>query len=144
MKKALLCALAIAMICCGTALFAQDTMSQGGQGPGGGHHGMMMSPDQQLQRMTKQLNLTDAQQQKIKPILEQQHQQMESLNQDSSMSQQDHMSKMRDIHQSTHAQIKAVLTPDQQAKWEQMQNRHMEGGHGGMGQGQPQQAPPQQ
>src|SRR5271170_5563786 len=75
MKKVLICALlAIAMACLGTALYAQDAMGQGqgmGQGGPGGGHRMPMSPDQRLQRLTQQLNLSADQQQKIKPMLEQ-------------------------------------------------------------------------
>jgi len=151
MKKVLICALlAIAMACCGTALYAQDTMGQGqgmGQGGPGGMHHMPMSPDQRLQRMTQQLNLTADQQQKIKPILEQEQQQMQTLHGDTSMSQPDRMSKMQQIRQGTNDEIKSVLNPDQQQKFADMQERH---GPGGMGHGQggmqapPQQAPPQQ
>ncbi|MFZ0794935.1 MAG: hypothetical protein WAM65_14275 [Candidatus Korobacteraceae bacterium] len=151
MKKVLICALlATAMACLGTALYAQDTMSQGqGMGQGGGMHHMAMSPDQRLQRMTQQLNLTADQQAKIKPILEQEQQQMQTLHGDTSMSQQDKWSKMQQIRQGTNDQIKAVLTPDQQQKFVQMTERHGPGmGHGGMGPGgmqaPPQQAPPQQ
>jgi protein CpxP len=148
MKKPLICALlAIAVACGGTALYAQDNMSQGqgqmGQAPGanGGHH--MMSPDQRLEHLTKMLNLTSDQQQKIKPMLEQEQQQMQSLHQDTSMTQADRMSKMREIRQGTNDQIKSVLTGDQQTKFTQMQDRQMEHmGHGGMGQ--PQSTPPQQ
>ena len=153
MKKVLVCALlAIAMACLGTALYAQDTMSPGqgmGQGgPGGMHHGPM-SPDQRLQRMTQQLNLTADQQTKIKPILEQEQQQMQTLHGDTSMSQPDRMSKMQELRQGTNNQIKSVLTADQQQKFVQMQDRHGPGmGHGGMGQdgmqAPPQQAPPPQ
>jgi Spy/CpxP family protein refolding chaperone len=155
MKKVLICALlAIALACCGTALYAQDNMGQGqmgqGQGqmgPGGGHRGMM-SPDQRLQHLTKMLNLTPDQQQKIKPMLEQEQTQMQSLHQDTSMTQADRMTKMQQIREGTNDQIKSVLTADQQTKFTQMQDRQMEhmGQHGGMGQGQsqPQQAPPQQ
>lgn len=147
MKKVLICALlAIAMACLGTALYAQDTMSQGqGMGQGGGMHHMQMSPDQRLQHMTQQLNLTADQQTKIKPILEQEQQQMQPLHGDTSMSQQDKWSKMQQIRQGTNDQIKAVLTPDQQTKFAQMQERHGPGGmgHGGMGAG-GMQAPPQQ
>ncbi len=108
-----------------------------------------MSPDQRLQRMTQQLNLTADQQAKIKPILEQEQQQMQTLHGDTSMSQQDKWSKMQQIRQGTNDQIKAVLTPDQQQKFVQMTERHGPGmGHGGMGPGgmqaPPQQAPPQQ
>ena len=144
MKKTMICALlALAVACCGTALFAQDSMSQAGGPPQGQR--MQMSPDQRLQHMTKMLNLTDDQQQKIKPILENQASQMQALHQDTTMSRQDKMAKMMQIRQSSNDQIKAILTPDQQAKFAQMQDRQMEHmGHGGMGQGQPQQAPPPQ
>ena len=137
MKKSLVCALlAMTMTLGGAALYAQDTMGQGG--PGGGHH--MMSADQQLEHMTQMLNLTADQQQKIKPILENQQTQMQALHQDTSMSQADRRSKMMQIHQNTQQQIGAVLTPEQQQKWQQMQEQHREHmGHGGMGQ-----APPQQ
>jgi hypothetical protein len=156
MKRALLCALlAIAVACCGTALYAQqDNMGQGqmGQGqtdqgqmaPNGNHH-PMMSPDQRLAHLTKMLNLTSDQQQKIKPMLEQEQQQMMSMHEDTSMSQADRMTKMHQLRQSTNDQIKSVLTPDQQTKFTQMQDRQMErmGQHGmgqgsGMGQGQSQ------
>jgi len=134
MKKMMICALlTVAVACCGTALYAQDNMSQsGGQMAQGGHH--MATPEQRLQHMTRMLNLTDDQQAKIKPMLEQQQQQMEALHQDSSMSQADRHSKMMEIRQSTDEQIKGVLTPEQQTKWQQMQERNMQR-HGGMGQG---------
>ena len=159
MKKVIICALlAITVACCGTALYAQDNMSQGqmsqGQGqmgPGGGHRGMM-SPDQRLAHLTKTLSLTSDQQAKIKPMLEQEQQQMQSLHEDTSMAQPDRMAKMKTIREGTNDQIKSVLTADQQTKFTQMQDRQMEhmGQHGGMsqgggmGQGQPQSAPPQQ
>ncbi len=125
MKKSLVCALlAVAMACCGTALYAQqDNMGQGG--PAAGHR-MPMSPDQQLQRMTQTLNLTEDQQQKIKPILENQSTQMQGLHQDTTMSREDKMAKMQQIRQGTNEQINGILNPDQQKKWEQMQSRRME------------------
>ena len=149
MKRALLCALlAVAVACCGTALYAQqDNMGQGqmGQGqsdqgqmgPNAGHRGMMMSPDQRLAHLTKMLNLTPDQQQKIKPMLEQEQQQMMTMHQDTTMSQADRMTKMHQLRQTTNDQIKSVLSSDQQAKFTQMQDRQMErmGQHSGMGQG---------
>ncbi len=121
MKKSLLCALlAAAMACCGTALYAQDNMSQGG--PPQGHH-MQMSPEQRLQHMTKMLNLTPEQQEKIKPMLENQSTQMQSLHQDTTMSREDRMAKAQQLRQTTDEQIKGVLTPDQQQKWSEMQTK---------------------
>ncbi|HZP24360.1 MAG TPA: hypothetical protein VFB04_12985 [Terriglobales bacterium] len=143
MKKSMFCALlAVAMACGATALYAQqDNMSQGAPGT---EHRMAMSPDQRLEHMSKTLNLTADQQQKIKPLLENEQTQMQSLHQDSSMSRDDRRSKAQQIRQSTDQQISGILTPEQQQKWQQMQERQRERmGRGGAGQGAPQQAPPQ-
>lgn len=78
-------------------------------------------PEQQLARMTKQLNLTDAQQAKIKPILEKQQKEMRSLWQDSSMSRQDRFAKFREIHEKTFAKIRPILTSGQQKELQKMQ-----------------------
>lgn len=104
---------------------------------GGGQMGhgprQPMSADQRLQMMTKQLNLSSEQQQQIKPILENESQQMQTLRQDNSLAQPDKMSKMQAIHESTASQIKPILNSEQQAKYEQMMSRHEH--HGGMGPG---------
>jgi len=146
MRKALIGAIAVALVCCGTALYAQqDGMGQGG-GMAAAHR--LQSPELQLQHMTRQLDLTPEQQQKIKPILEQQSQQMQSVRQDITLSQDARWSKMQEIRQGTSEQIKPILTPEQQKKYEAMESRRMSppGGmqHGGMGQAAPQQAPAQQ
>jgi hypothetical protein len=70
MKKNLLFAAVIfTMLTGGTAVYAQMGQEQGGGQWSGHGQGQPMTADQRLQRMTKQLNLTDAQQQQIKPIL---------------------------------------------------------------------------
>lgn len=123
MKKALICALlAVAVTCCGTALYAQMQDGMGQQGAG--QHRMAMSPEQRLQHMTKALNLTDDQQQKIKPILEGESQQMQAVRQDSSLSEKDQMSKMGQIRQDSMTQINSILTPEQQQKYQAMGKHH--------------------
>ena len=127
----------------GTAVYAQMGPNQGG-GPMGHGPRQPMTADQRLQRMTQQLNLSDAQQQQIKPILENESKQMQSLHEDSSLSQQDRMSKMMQIRQGTSDQIKPILNADQQQKYEQMMSRQGHG-RGGPGSNQPQgEAPPPQ
>ena len=127
MKKLIaLTALAMALTVVGGSAWAQM-----GPGGGSGGHGPM-SPDQRLQMMTRQLNLTADQQQKIKPLLESEGQQMQTLHQDTSLSQEDRMSKMKQIRQSTNEQIKSSLNPDQQQKFDEMMSRH---GHGHDGPG---------
>jgi periplasmic protein CpxP/Spy len=101
MKKLILpAALAMALATAGVSAWAQMAPMGGGQGGGQMSRGPM-SADQKLQMMTKQLNLTSDQQEKIKPILENESQQMQALHQDSSMAQEDRMGKMKTIRQST-------------------------------------------
>src|SRR5271155_4616834 len=90
------------------------------QANGGWHHGPP-DPAQLTQELTKKLNLTSDQQTKVQDLLKSEHSQMESLHQDTSSSPQDRRSKMMDIHQSTSAQIRALLDSNQQKKWDEMQ-----------------------
>ncbi|MCL5006497.1 MAG: hypothetical protein M1404_08165 [Acidobacteria bacterium] len=93
-------------------------------------------PDQQLARMTKQLHLTNAQQAKIKPILEEQQKEMRGIWQDSSMSRQDRFAKFRAIRKETFAKIHPILTDKQQKQLQKMQQRWQERrSRGGWGQG---------
>ena len=80
----------------------------------------MPTVDDQLKHLTKKLNLSDDQQVKLKPILEDQRKQMEAIRDDSSLSRQDRFSKMQDLRQSSDTQIKSVLNDDQQKTFEKM------------------------
>jgi len=122
-----------------TAVFAQS--GTGGQGPGGWGQGQherrgMPSPDQQLERMSQQLNLTAEQKDKIKPILEEHAKQMQSLRNDSSMSREDRRAKFQEMRQNMANEIRPILNSDQQKKWEEMMNRQPQ--RGGRSQGEPQ------
>lgn len=114
----------------------------------GGRRGPM-SPEAELKRLTAELNLTQDQQDKIKPILEDQQKQMQDLRNDSSLEGQERFSKMREIRKSHMDQVRAILTSDQQTKFDDMQKRMMErgrrgpGGPGGEGGGNPPPPPPQ-
>jgi len=143
MRKLVLPAtLALVLAIAGSCSWAQ--MGPTGGGPGGGQMSRgPMSPDQRLQMMTKQLDLTTDQQAKIKPILESESQQMQALHQDSSLSREDRMSKMQQIRQGTNDQIKPILTSDQQQKFQEMVSHQGRGGpHGAPPPNQS--APPQQ
>ena len=82
--------------------------------------------EQHLQMLSEKLNLTDDQKAKLKPILQDQMQQMKAVREDSSLSEDQKRAKMKSIHESLHDQINAVLTPEQQAKFKQMQHDEME------------------
>lgn len=93
-----------------------------GQGPMG-RGGMRMDPDQQLQHMTRQLDLSADQQSQIKPLLVDRQQKMQALFQDQSLSREDRRAKMQSIRQDTQSKIEAVLNDQQKQKFEAMQER---------------------
>jgi len=92
---------------------------------GGRHHGMP-TVEERVQHLTKKLNLTDDQQTKVKSILENQQSEANSLRQDTSLSQQDRRAKFMQIHQTTQQSIRDVLTDEQKAKFDQMQEQRQE------------------
>jgi protein CpxP len=97
-------------------------------------------PAQRTAELTKKLKLTSDQQTKVQDALQSEHSQMESLHQDSSLSQQDRHTKMMEIHKSTDGQIRGLLDADQQKKWDEMKakrEQRMQNREGGS-------APPQQ
>ena len=85
-----------------------------------------MSPDQQLDRLTQRLNLTDDQKNQIRPILEERQQKMQSLHSDNSHSREDKMSKARSTFEDSNNKIRAVLNEDQKQKFDQMRQRRRE------------------
>jgi len=101
------------------------------QGP---HHGMP-SVDERVQHMTKTLNLSGDQQTKVKSILQDEHNQMVSLKQDKSASQEDQHAKFQQIRQASNEKIRGALNDEQKAKFDQMQAEHKGhmGKHGGQG-----------
>ena len=86
----------------------------------------MASPDAHLQMLSEKLNLTADQKLKVKPILEDQAQQMKAIHDDTSLTQEQKSAKKKAIHETTHDQINAVLTPEQQEKFQEMKNEGME------------------
>jgi len=82
------------------------------------------NPAERVQKLSKKLNLSSEQQTKVQGILESQQQQMQSLRQDTSLSQQDKHAKFADLRQNTSSQIRAALNADQQKKFDEMEKKH--------------------
>lgn len=108
-----------------TGAFAQ------GQG-GGGRGGMMM------QRMLDGITLTDAQQTQIKAIQAKYEPQMQELRQKMRQARQSGggmdsaaMAQMHDTNTKERDEIRAVLTPDQQAKFDENAKNMMQRRRGG-------------
>lgn len=147
MKRQVLCSLVLTgLLATGGVMFAQEPGSapeqnapQAEGGMGGHHRGHgMMDPDKRLAHMTKRYNLTADQQSQIKPILEDEQQQMQSMHGDTSMSRQDKWAKMKSTHDATNQKIEAVLTDQQkqkfdadQKKMEERRSERMQNGPGG-------------
>jgi len=95
------------------------------QTPQQGHEAMGASAnrvDARLQMLTEKLNLTDEQRTKLKPILQDQSQQQKAVHDDTSLSPEQKTAKIKAIHASFRDQISAVLTPEQQAKLQEMKH----------------------
>ena len=117
-----------------------EHMGHGGHGARGGR----MDPDKQVKMLSEKLNLTPDQQTKVKSILSDQHSQMQSLMQDQSMSREDKRAKFEQMRSDSDSKIRAVLTGDQQQKFDAMQKereQHMASRHQ---HGDQSQAPPNQ
>jgi Spy/CpxP family protein refolding chaperone len=84
------------------------------------------SADAHLQMLSEKLNLTEDQKAKLKPILQDQEQQMKGLHDDASLTPEQKAAKKKAIRATTHDQINAVLTPEQQEKFKQMKQEGME------------------
>lgn len=80
-----------------------------GAGPG------MMSMD----KLTKALNLTPDQVSRIQAIHQSMRAQVQAILADKSLTPEARRDKLTELRKSTHEQVTAVLTPDQQAKFKQ-------------------------
>ena len=125
----------IAMVLAGFALAALPAVQAADEtqppppAPGGpnaaqpdrpGWHGRRMDPAQRLQHLSEVLNLTDDQKTRIAPMLKDQQAKMQALGSDDSLSREDRRAKMMGLMKETQGQIRALLTPEQQEKFDAM------------------------
>jgi Spy/CpxP family protein refolding chaperone len=73
-----------------------------------------------LKRMTKELDLTEPQQGKIRPFLEEQSDKISAVRDDERIPIPEKGPKFKEIRAATHAKIKTILTAEQSEKWENM------------------------
>jgi Spy/CpxP family protein refolding chaperone len=108
---------------CGSTLMAKDANE-----PNKPKHKMrdqqrpMKDPvEMRMESMTKNLDLTKAQQDTIKPIVQDQVKQMQALRTDQSIAPEQKRAKMQAIMQETNTKIDAQLTPEQKEKFKKQQ-----------------------
>ena len=121
---ALTLGLAVAGVSCAQAQDSQATAPANSAQPAQGRRAP--DPQQQLQHMTKQLQLSADQQAKIGPILQQRDQQIQAVRADSNLSQADRRAKLMSLAQDSSRQIDAVLTPAQRDQMKAMREKAME------------------
>ena len=132
--KRQLCSLVLTGLLATGVMLAQEPGSapeqgapQADAGGMGGHRGgNMMDPDKRLARMTKRYNLTSDQQSQIKPILQDEQQQMQSMRSDTTSSREDKRAKMQSMHEASNQKIEAALTDQQKQKFEADQQKMQE------------------
>ena len=125
MKLKLITLTALSALALGGSTFANDPSDANYDRRGG--RGFRHNP---LERITDDLNLTADQQTKVQPILDQARPQLEQIHREA-------MEKTRAVMQNTMAQIRPLLTPEQQQKLDQAKNngwghrggRHHHGGN---------------
>jgi periplasmic protein CpxP/Spy len=122
MKPMRLLTLVAACLFSMTALAQQTSPTQesGEHKHGGQMDGRMRSSDDLVKELTTKLNLTADQQAKVKSILEENHQKMQTTMKDESLSQADKHAKMKEMHDAVHAQVRDVLTDEQKPKFNAM------------------------
>ena len=103
-------------------------------------HQEMMTPEAMVEHLSTQLNLTEDQKAKVKPMAEDVSKKMNDVRQDNSLSEQERREKIRQIHENALGQVKTILTADQQKKLDEMMAGHAHQGemvhsHGGQDKG---------
>jgi periplasmic protein CpxP/Spy len=99
-----------------------DPNAQSPKGPGD----MRERVEKRMEHLTKELNLTKEQQEKIRPIIEKEMKDIRDVRQDTSLTQEQKMEKIKVIHQATQAELNKILTPEQQKKYAEMQEKARE------------------
>lgn len=128
-KTITLAALVIGSLWAASSLQAEDAPKgkppgeRGGPGGPGARNGGEM--------IAKMLELTDDQKPKVKVIMEDMQQQMQSLRTDTSVATPDKAAKAKEIREATNVKLKEVLTAEQFAKLEKMGPGSRKGPPGG-------------
>lgn len=82
-----------------------------------------MNPERRVQRMQQRLDLTPDQTAQLRSILVDGMQKMDALRMNGSMAAQDLRAQMQSTRKEMEAKIRGLLTPEQQAKFDQMQQQ---------------------
>jgi periplasmic protein CpxP/Spy len=102
----------------------QSTPSQAAPSQAGAASEAAPGPAQsKAQTEDNPLNLTDEQKAKLRPILVEENQQLDTVRNDTSMTQEQKVSNANEIRQTASPKIRAILTPEQLQKLADLQQK---------------------
>lgn len=120
-KLSLIAALALGgLLACSTLANAQDTSANKDATKGGKKGGPTV--EQQMERLTTDLTLTDEQKPKVKAVLEDSWKKRQAISSDTSLDRQQMREKMQPIRDEQNKKMKEILTPDQMEKYTKIQD----------------------
>ncbi len=120
-KLSLIAAMALGgLVAFSTLATAQDASTNGNNG--GKHRSATV--EQQLDRLSTKLNLTDDQKPKVKAVLEDQQAKMKDIHSDTSLDKSARREKMQTLHKDVMAKMKGILTEDQFTTYQAMSQHH--------------------
>jgi Spy/CpxP family protein refolding chaperone len=117
-----LTAAALLLLCLPATLHAQDAP----QTPTQTESAPARTPEQAVNFYALKLGLSDDQKTQLKPILAERQQKMADLRADTSSRPREKLRKMKSITEDSDKKIKAVLTPDQQKKYTDLEEQMKE------------------
>jgi len=123
MKKSIcLLAACLALTTAQLAAAASDLTPPKGRGPEAMKQGKWGADefDKRLDRMTKGLGLSEQQQAQIKPILQDEYNQLEKLRGNDQFNRDERRAKLKELNEATYKKIEPILTPDQQKKHDEI------------------------
>jgi periplasmic protein CpxP/Spy len=88
-----------------------------------------VTPEQRLNTIAEKLGLNDEQKTKLKAVFDAESKALRDLRADTSVSDEDRRSKMRQIRQESNEKINAFLTDEQKTKYKDMQKEVRQAGN---------------
>lgn len=107
-------------------IIAECLFATGQRGGVGGYQQTGDMANAYLNWLNQQLNLTQDQTEKLRPILIEEGQQIKAVRQEISLSPEQKQGKLEETHKTFVPRINAVLTPEQQEKYKQLKREARE------------------
>jgi hypothetical protein len=110
-----------------TSVMAFNAVAQ--DHPQGGNTGQQKAPAAPGMRMADELGLNADQKAKWETVMKSEREKMKAVQEDKSLTKDQRREQMKSIREDMNKQLKAILTPEQQAKWEKMREERQPQGH---------------